>query len=160
MTTAGQHQRPAGPILALDLGQKFVGAAISDELLITIKRLEPIQRTNWKQLLLDVQTLVRRFDAQSLVLGLPLRLDGTQGNAADAAIRLARNFSLSLPIPIYLQDERLSSKEAELTLNSEGYTKSEIGRLIDSEAAAIILRDFLNTPEPTPFRQEQAPDPK
>lgn len=155
MTKGGQHQRPAGPILALDLGQKLVGAAVSDELLITIKRLEPIQRSNWKQLLIDVQTLVRRFDAQSLVVGLPLRLDGTLGNAAEAVIGLARNFSLSLPIPIYLQDERLSSNEAETTLKSEGYSQTEIGQLIDSEAAAIILRDFLNTSEPTPFDPEK-----
>ena len=155
MTKEGQIQHPAGPVLALDLGQKLVGAALSDELLITIKRLDPIKRSNWKQLLLDVKTLIRRFDAQTLVLGLPLRLDGTKGDAAENVMRLARNFNLSLSIPIFLQDERLSSSEAEATLKTNGHTRTEIARLVDSEAAAVILRDFINTKEHKPFNQEQ-----
>ncbi|PWT94670.1 MAG: Holliday junction resolvase RuvX, partial [Blastocatellia bacterium] len=82
MNSAQQKQPVVGPVLALDLGQKLVGAAVSDELLITIKRLEALKRSNWKQLLTDVKALIRRFDAQTLVLGLPLRLDGTLGDAA------------------------------------------------------------------------------
>ncbi len=155
MTKGGQQQRPTGPILALDLGHKLVGAALSDDLLITIKRLEPIKRSNWKQLLLDVKALIRRFDAQTLVVGLPLRLDGTRGDAAEKIMHLARNFSLSLTIPVFLQDERLSSKEAETTLKANGHNRMEIARLIDSEAAAIILRDFLNTAEHISINQEQ-----
>ena len=155
MTKNGPNQHPAGPILALDLGQKLVGAAVSDELLITIKRLEPIKRSNWKQLLLDVQILIRRFDAQTLVVGLPLRLDGTAGDAAEKVMHLARNFSLSISIPLFLQDERLTSNEAETNLKAEGHDQSKIGQLVDSEAAAIILRDFLNSSEHTPFDQEK-----
>src|SRR6185369_9895663 len=96
-----------GPILALDLGEKLVGAAISDDLLITIRRLAPLKRTNWKQLLRDVETLISDFDAQTLVIGLPLRLDGTAGNAALEVERIARNFAKSLKLKVYLQDERL-----------------------------------------------------
>jgi putative Holliday junction resolvase len=154
MTTNRQKTLPNGPILALDLGHKLVGAAVSDELLITIKRLDPIKRSNWKQLLLDVKTLIRRFDAQTLVLGLPLRLDGTKGEAVEKVLRLARNFSLSLSIPIYVQDERLTSSEAEAMLKAEGHNRTEIADLVDSEAAAIILRDFLNTTEHTAFSLE------
>jgi putative Holliday junction resolvase len=161
MTTYGQNQQPAGPILALDLGQKLVGAAVSDELLITIKRLDPIKRSNWKQLLMDIQTLIRSYDAKTLVLGLPLRLDGTKGDAAEGVIHLARNFSLSLLIPVFLQDERLTSREAETTLKAAGHNQFEVAKLIDSEAAALILRDFLNTSDRTLFDQEkQAPNTK
>ncbi len=149
MTTDGHENQPAGPILALDLGQKLVGAAVSDELLITIRRLDPIQRSNWKQLLLDVQTLIRRFDAQTLVLGLPLRLDGTRGDAAEHVLGLARKFYLSLAIPVFVQDERLTSSEAETTLKARGHNRAKIAELVDSEAAAIILRDFVNTTEHT-----------
>jgi putative Holliday junction resolvase len=161
MTTYSHNQQPAGPILALDLGQKLVGAAVSDELLITIKRLDPIKRSNWKQLLLDVQTLIRSYDAKTLVLGLPLRLDGTKGDAAEGVIHLARNFSLSLLIPVFLQDERLTSHEAETTLKTAGHNQFEVAKLIDSEAAALILRDFLNTSERRLFDLEkQAPNTK
>jgi putative Holliday junction resolvase len=105
-------------------------------------------------LLLDVQTLIRRFDAQTLVLGLPLRLDGTRGEAVEKALHMARNFSLSLSIPVYVQDERLTSHEAETMLKSKGHNRVEIADLVDSEAAAIILRDFLNTTEYTPINLE------
>jgi putative Holliday junction resolvase len=144
MSRAQQKQPIAGPVLALDLGQKLVGAAVSDELLISIKRLEALERSNWKQLLTDVRALIRRFDAQTVVLGLPLRLDGTLGDAAQEVHQLARNFSLSLSVPVLLQDERLSTVEARDILLAEGHNEEEIGTLIDSTAAAVILHDFLS----------------
>ena len=136
-----------GPILALDLGAKRVGAAISDVLAISITRLESLERSNWKRFLQDVSNLVRRFDAQTVVIGLPLRLDGTIGDAAAEARKTAEKFALSLQIPVYLQDERLTSTEAEENLRSAGVTAEELSWRIDSEAAALILRDFLNTNE-------------
>ena len=87
MKRATDQFSPLGPVLALDLGQKLVGAAISDERLITTKRLPPLKRSNWKKLLQDVRHLVERFDAQMIVVGLPLRLDGTAGDAARDAGR-------------------------------------------------------------------------
>jgi|SRR4030095_7408265 putative Holliday junction resolvase len=143
MTNSDAATLPIGPILALDLGKKLVGAAVSDELLVTIKRLPPLKRTNWKRLLLDVRVLIERFDAQTLVIGLPLRLDGTIGDAAVDAQRLAANFALSLSLPVYLQDERLTSFEAQANLLEAGHSTDEIPTRIDGEAAAIILRDFL-----------------
>ena len=136
-----------GTVLALDLGQKLVGAAVSDEMLITIKRLDPIKRSNWKQLLRDVTNLIHRFDAQTLVIGLPLSLDGTTGTAAKSTRHIATNFARSLQVPVYLQDERLTSLEARESLLSQGFKSGEIPALIDGEAAAVILRDFLNSEE-------------
>lgn len=134
---------PVGPILALDLGQKLVGAAISDERLVTTKRLPPLKRSNWKKLLQDVRHLVERFDAQTIVVGLPLRLDGTDGDAATSVRRLATNLARSIELPIYLQDERLTSFEAMANLKAEGVKPNDIPAFIDGEAAAMILRDFL-----------------
>lgn len=134
-----------GPILALDLGQKLVGAAISDERLVTIKRLPPLERSNWKKLLQDVRDLIKRFDAQTIVVGLPLRLDGTEGDAAQEVQRVAVNLARSIDLPVYLQDERLTSFEAMENLKAEGFKPEEIPPLIDGEAAAMILRDFLDT---------------
>jgi putative holliday junction resolvase len=134
-----------GPILALDLGQKLVGVAVSDERLVTSKRLPPLERSNWKKLLQDVRYLVERFDAQTIVVGLPLRLDGTAGDAAKDARRIATNLSKSIDLPIYLQDERLTSRAAMENLRAEGVKPEEIPKLIDGEAAAMILRDFLET---------------
>lgn len=133
-----------GPVLALDLGEKQVGAAISDDRLITIKRLPRLQRTNWKQLLRDVQALIEQFDAKSVVIGLPLRLDGSVGSAAENVRRQAGNFAKSLSLPVFLQDERLTSHEAREVLLEAGRGISELSDYIDSESAALILRDFLN----------------
>lgn len=139
------HQALSGPVLALDLGDKLVGAAVSDDRLVTIKRLPPLKRSNWKKLLQDVVTLIQRYDAQTVVIGLPLRLDGASGDAAEQARRIATNLARSIEQPVYLQDERLTSVEAMENLKAEGHKPGDIPALIDGEAAAIILRDFLQT---------------
>jgi putative holliday junction resolvase len=131
------------PVLALDLGSKRVGVAVSDALSISINRLDVIPRTNWKQLLHDVDNLARRFDAKTLVIGLPLKLNGSLGDAALVIRETALKFARSLKLPVYLQDERLTSAAAEENLRAAGLRAEEIAGLVDSEAAALILRDFL-----------------
>jgi len=145
MKRTGTQSDVVGPVLALDMGEKLVGAAISDERLITTKRLASIKRSNWKKLLQDVRHLIERFDAQTIVVGLPLRLDGIEGDAAKNVRRLATNLAKSVTLPVYLQDERLTSFEAAANLKAEGFKPDEIPALIDGEAAATILRDFLET---------------
>jgi putative Holliday junction resolvase len=137
-----------GPIIALDLGQKRVGVAASDSILISITKLPPLTRSNWKQLLRDVSELVRGLDARTLVIGLPLSLDGTRGSSALEAEYTAGKFARSLKIPVYLQDERLSSMEAEEQLRDAGKTPLEMRDLVDSQAAAIILMDFIAERQP------------
>lgn len=134
-----------GPVLALDLGEKLVGAAISDERLITTNRLSPLKRSNWKKLLQDVRHLLEQFDAQTIVVGLPLSMDGREGDAAKNVRRLALNLARSVQQPVYLQDERLTSRAAMENLLVEGVKPEDIPALIDGEAAATILRDFLVT---------------
>ena len=138
-----RHEKLAGRLLALDLGQKRVGVAVSDELCVTVRPLETLRRTNWKQLLRAVAETLESFDARGLVIGLPLQMDGTEGEAAQEARRLARNFELSLNVPVYLQDERLTSLEAEAELRAARYTETERRARVDGESAAIILRDFI-----------------
>ena len=135
--------RPCGRLLALDLGEKRVGVAVSDELQLTVRPLPYLRRTNWKQLLGTVAEMLQRFDARGLVIGLPLNLEGTEGEAASRARQLARNFALSLHVPVFLQDERLTSREAEEHLRAAGHQAESLRERIDSEAAAIILRDYL-----------------
>jgi putative Holliday junction resolvase len=140
---SASEQKIQGPILSLDLGTKRVGAAVSDPTQLAITRLEAIRRSNWKQLLLDVRELVRRFDPKTLVIGLPLSLDGSEGSAAKSAREIAMKFALSLTLPVYLQDERLTSREATERLTAAGLPKRAVAEQIDSESAAIILRDFI-----------------
>ena len=130
--------------MALDIGAKRIGVAVCDELRIAVRPLAPIQRGSWKRLLQEVGRLMRELEARALVIGLPLRLDGSEGDAAAGVRRLAEKFGRSLSIPVYLQDERLTTFSARDNLQAAGRTVKEIAERIDSEAAAIILRDFIN----------------
>lgn len=142
LETASPRPEP-GRLLALDLGTRRVGVAISDELRLTVRPLTALPRGNWKKLLRAIDELRERFDARGVVVGLPLRLDGSEGDAAADARRIARNLELSLGLPVFLQDERLTSRAAEEALRAEGHAPAELKALVDSAAAALILRDFL-----------------
>jgi putative Holliday junction resolvase len=142
-----QTGKVKGRLLSLDWGTKRVGVAVSDELQLTVKPLAPLGRTNWKTLLRQISDLRHSFDAQGVVIGLPLKLDGTEGDAALEARRIARNLSLSLDVPVHLQDERLTSHAAEEDLRDAGVSGAKLIARLDSEAAAIILRDFISQRE-------------
>jgi putative Holliday junction resolvase len=141
---ANQNTPARGRLLALDLGARRVGVAVCDEMRISVRVLPAIQRSSWKKLVLEVAGLVKDFDAAGLVVGLPLRLDGSEGDAAREARRLARNFELTLRLPIHLQDERLTTRAADETLRDAGASDAERTARLDSEAAAVILRDFIS----------------
>jgi putative Holliday junction resolvase len=142
-TTNDLRREAAGRLLALDLGKKRVGVAVSDEMWMTVRPLAPLHRTNWKELVRAVADLVQSFDARGVVIGLPFNLDGSEGQAAVEARQNARNFELSLKIPVYLQDERLTSLEAEESLRAAGCSDNKLREYVDSQAASIILRDFI-----------------
>lgn len=110
---------------------------------VSVRALPALPRRSWKNLVASVTRLVRDFDAAAVIVGLPLCLDGTEGDAARETRRLARNLELSLGVPVHLQDERLTSRAAEETLRDEGAAREEISARVDGEAAALILRDFI-----------------
>ena len=133
-----------GRIVALDLGTRKVGVAVCDELQITTRGVCIIERKGWKNFLKQISNLLAEYDAQALVLGLPYNFDGTESEMSQEARRIARNFWLSLDIPVILQDERVSTYEARGYLWKLGLDEKEMRERIDSEAAAIILSDFLD----------------
>jgi putative Holliday junction resolvase len=133
-----------GRIIALDPGTKRVGVAVSDELQLLARPLANIPRQSWKKLLTKISALIAEYDAVALVLGLPYNFDGSESEMSAEARKLHRNFSLSLEIPVFLQDERATSYEARGKLWKEGADFKELRDRVDSEAAAIILGDFLD----------------
>jgi putative holliday junction resolvase len=134
----------SGRLVALDLGTKRIGVAVSDELQFTVRPYKTIERTGWKKLLLQIKEILADFDAVGLIIGLPYNFDGSESEMSREARRLARNFSLSLEIPVILQDERVTSYEAKGRLWKEGVSDKEFRRRVDNEAAAIILSDFID----------------
>ena len=135
---------PEGRIIAIDPGTKRCGIAICDELRVTTRPLPFIERSNWKKLLSNIKQIVSEYDAKALVIGLPLESNGTESPMSAEARSMARKFELSLSIPVFLQDERLTSYEAKRRLWESGVDPKDARKLVDSEAAAIILADFLD----------------
>lgn len=143
-TPAPPSDRPGGRVLAIDLGQKRVGFAVSDELRLTARALPTARRASWKRLLGAIRAHLSSFDVEEVVVGLPLAPDGTEGEPAAEARRVARNLSLSTGLPVRMQDERLTSRAAEENLRAEGFSDAEVKERVDGEAARLILLDYLS----------------
>lgn len=131
-----------GRILAIDPGTKRVGLAVSDPDQLIATPVKTLDRTSWKKLLSDIKETVSEFDAVAAVVGLPLDMEGNPTDMTDGAETIARNLSLSLTIPVLRQDERASSYEARGRLWQSGGSH-DIRSEVDSEAASVILTDFL-----------------
>lgn len=133
-----------GRVASIDPGTKRIGIAVTDENRIVCRPLPVIERTSWKKLLTQIQAILHEFDAVGLVIGLPLESDGRESEMSQIAREFARKFSLSLDIPVFLQDERVTSYEARSRLWNSGNKNRDLRAEVDSEAAAIILSDFID----------------
>ena len=131
-------------VLAIDFGSQNIGTAISDELGITVRALETIRRSGLARDVARLKSLAEDLEARAVVIGLPIRMDGTQGSAARQVIRFAELLGAALDIPIYTQDERLTSFEAEQMMIERGLSRDERRARSDEFAAMIILREYLS----------------
>jgi putative Holliday junction resolvase len=139
-----------GPVLAIDYGTQRLGLAISDELGFTARPLDTWTRTNRRNDLSRLRELCRLHAVRLIVVGWPIRLDGTPGEMADEARRFAERVHKSLGMAVELVDERLSSWEARQTAHASASRKPVPAARgnkvtpVDDIAAAVILRDYLS----------------
>ena len=130
-------------VLAIDLGSKNIGIAISDALGLTVRPLETIRRSSDENLIARVKYLAEDLGAEAVVIGLPLRMDGTIGDAANGVMRFTERLRARIDVPVLTQDERLTSYEAEQMMSERGFSRSKRRARSDEFAAMIILRDYL-----------------
>jgi putative pre-16S rRNA nuclease len=144
-----------GVVLAIDYGRKRLGLALSDEQGLTARPFATWERTNRRRDLTRLRELVRSQKICRVVVGLPLRLDGSASEMSEEARAFAKRVERALGIPVVMFDERLSSWEAgETVAASRSQASAGRGRArssgekkkrpLDEVAAAIILRDYLN----------------
>ena len=133
---------PSGRVLALDLGQSRIGVAISDEDRRLAVPLGTI-RTGAPQDVKAILGLVRENGVTEVVVGLPLTLTGERGEAADQAEKFAGALRELLSVPVSLQDERLTTVQAERELAAAGLKGRERRAVVDQSAAAVILQSYL-----------------
>ncbi|HEX6261529.1 MAG TPA: Holliday junction resolvase RuvX [Actinomycetota bacterium] len=133
-----------GRVLALDVGKARVGVAVSDPDRTVALPAGTIRVVGGIQDLRAVARLVERYEAVVVVVGHPLSLSGERGPAARHAEELADGLRAILDVPVHLQDERLSTIEAERGLAAAGARGPDRRRSVDQAAASIILRAFLD----------------
>ncbi|HLJ42205.1 MAG TPA: Holliday junction resolvase RuvX [Candidatus Acidoferrales bacterium] len=129
--------------MAIDYGRRRIGVAVSDELGITAVPVATLERTNRQEDIRRLREIARKYKITLIIVGSPLHLAGHAGEMAKEASRFASRIKKELGLPVELRDERLTSWEAEQTLKENAGRKSRKTHL-DSIAAAILLRDFLD----------------
>jgi putative Holliday junction resolvase len=127
-------------ILGIDPGERRVGIAVSDPLLITAQGLDTFDTKSGIDLIDHVRDLVDRYEVAEIVVGNPVGLSGEEGEASAKATELARRLRESLSVPVMLWDERLSTREANRVLRGERAGKGAV----DKVAAVIILQSYLD----------------
>jgi len=132
-----------GRILAIDLGEKRIGIALSDELRTIAQPLVTMKSNRASALVKDVTELIRKHEVSAVVVGLPRTLDGQERESAAAARKIADRLQKSLSMPVILWDERLSTVGSERHLIESGVRRRDRRDVIDQCAAAWILEGYL-----------------
>lgn len=133
-------------VMALDYGAKAIGVALSDELQLTVRPLTTLRRDKLKyeQVLDRIGALIAEHEVGTLIVGLPLNMDGTAGPAVIRVERFIADLQARLTVPIVSVDERLTSREADELLREMGVSQRERKAKSDEYAATIILQDYLD----------------
>jgi putative Holliday junction resolvase len=141
-------------LMALDLGTKTIGTALSDTRHLIASPLETIRRTRFRADAALLRTMIERHGVGGLVIGLPVSLDGTEGPRCQSTRQFAANLLELFPIEIAFWDERLSTAAVERQMIAADMRRNRRAAIVDSAAAAYILQtclDFLaNLPSPLP----------
>lgn len=130
--------------MGIDLGEKTIGIAVSDELGWTAQGLETIKRTNEKKDLERIGELIKEFNVSEIVVGYPKNMNGTVGERGQASERFAKLLNKRFQLPVHLWDERLTTVAAEKTLLDADMSRKKRKQVIDKLAAVLILQSYLD----------------
>lgn len=130
-------------ILAIDLGYIHTGLAISDENEIFAMPLKTIHQKNRIKLLDEIAATVKEYGVGEIVVGLPIHMDGTEGDSAKNAISFSDILSNQTGLDVFLIDERVTTILAHKYLNKMHTKEKKRKEIIDTVSAVIILQDYL-----------------
>lgn len=132
-------------ILAIDLGDVRSGVAISDVSETLATPVCTINESDRVKLLEEVLNLIKKYNVRKVVIGLPKNMDGTEGRSAQKSYEFAENVKSKVDVEIVMQDERCTTKEANVYLNVTDMRGKKRKKVIDSVAATIILQNYLDS---------------
>lgn len=150
--SAVDRPRPGKRIMALDLGEKRIGVALSDETQLIARSHSVIERGSREADFRQIAAIVAEEDVGFLVVGLPVQLDGEEGALARWVRDYADELASHLDLGYLLWDEAFSTKQASASMRARGTSARDQKGWIDAVAAAFILQDYLEA------RRRQAGD--
>jgi putative Holliday junction resolvase len=131
-------------ILALDVGSKTIGMAVSDPLGITAQGLATLRRKNKRTDFDALARVLEEYAVAEIVVGYPLRMSGAAGPQAEKMAAFAEQIRQRFQVPVHLWDERLTSAEAGRVLRETDMSIRRRGQVVDRLAAVLILQSFLD----------------
>jgi putative Holliday junction resolvase len=136
---------PISRILGLDVGDRRIGVAVSDELGLTAQPVLTLVRKNRRDDMRSLARLVRKYGCSQIVVGNPLYMSGDISPQALKAQAVAEALKTESGVEVTLWDERLSTTEAHRHLDAAGRSGSDRRSVIDQVAAVLILQSFLDS---------------
>lgn len=133
-----------GKILSIDFGLRRVGIAVSDSLGLLAHDRTPLRYHSQNKLLEQLSIIIADEDIEKIVLGLPLLMNGTEGEMAERVREFQSKLAQRVEMPIVLWDERFTSVQAERLLGERGVTFSRNKGEVDRLAAVFILQSYLD----------------
>ena len=131
-------------MIGLDLGEKTIGVAVSDQMLSVASPLQTVRRKKFSLDAAQVVAIIEQRQIGGLVLGLPRNMDGSEGPRCQSTRAFARNFNRLYALPISFWDERLSTVAAERALLEADTSRKRRTQVIDHVAASYILQGALD----------------
>jgi putative Holliday junction resolvase len=135
----------AGRVLALDLGRKRIGLAISDELGITAQGLDTLERTGRRDDIEALRRIVAERGVTLILMGDPLHMSGDASRQGDYTREFASELERKTGLSIEFRDERWTSREAERTIRGAGVANKSRKPTIDKLSAVILLQSYLDS---------------
>ena len=134
-----------GRVLALDLGKRRIGLAISDELGLTAQGLETLERTNIREDLGKLSQLIAEKNVSLLLMGQPLHMSGHEGRQSEYTRDFAGRLQKATGVALQFWDERLTTVEAQRVLRESGIGIQKRAQAVDRLAAVILLESYLDS---------------
>lgn len=130
--------------MGLDVGDRTIGVAISDPLLLTAQGLKTIKRTGDKKDMGEIEHIIRKYNITKIIVGFPKNMNNTVGPQGEKVLNFVDKLKGRFNIEVILEDERLTTIAAERTLIEGDMSRKNRKKVIDKVAATYILQTYLD----------------
>lgn len=131
-------------IMGLDVGDKTIGVALSDPLMLTAQGLKTINRKNIKDDIEEIKRIIKKYNVVKVVIGFPKNMNNTVGPQGEKVLKFATTLENNIDIDAVLEDERLTTVSAERMLIKGDVSRENRKKVIDKVAATYILQTYLD----------------